>query len=110
MRCAIQVRRSFDIHGQYFVLRVFGEPDWENARLERFINSRALVERLVALGLPRMDPLRCFPEKGGGLDAVWTDVEVPQEMLDGFGRGGGYVLDGGRQVAAWGTPVAGTGL
>jgi hypothetical protein len=100
MRCVIQVRRSFDLGGQHFVLRLFREFDWESRRAERFTSSRALVERLTVLGLPKMDPVRCFPEKGEGLDATWTNVEVPQEMLDGFGRAGGPVVAGGSLVAA----------
>ena len=100
MRCVIHVRRSFDLGGQHFVLRLFREFDWESRRSERFTSSRALVERLTSLGLPSMDPQRCFPEAGGGLDAVWTNIEVPQDTLDGFGRISGRVMDGGRRVAA----------
>jgi hypothetical protein len=47
-----------------------------------------------------MDPGRCFPEKGGGLDAVWTNIEVPQAVLEDFGRTDGRVVSGGKLVAA----------
>jgi hypothetical protein len=100
MRCVVHLRRSFDLGGQHFVLRLFREFDWESRRSERFTSSLTLVERLASLGLPRMDPGRCFPEKGGGLDAVWTNIEVPQAVLEDFGRTDGRVVSGGKLVAA----------
>jgi hypothetical protein len=89
MRCVIQVRRSFDIGGQHFVLRLYPQYHAEERRAESFTNTRTLVERLLALGVPKMDPVRSFPNLGGVLDAVWTDIEVPQGTFERFGRFGG---------------------
>ena len=61
----------------------------EERRAESFTNSRMLVERLAALGVPKMDPVRSFPNLGGALDAVWTNIEVSEETFENFGRFGG---------------------
>jgi hypothetical protein len=84
--------------GQHFVLRVYPQFRWEERRSENFTRSELLVERLAELGVPRMDPGRSFPEAGGTLDAVWTNVEVPESTLDGFGRS--RAMGGARSVAA----------
>lgn len=89
MRCVIQVRRSFDVSGQHFVLRVYPQYRPEERLAESFTNSRALVERLTALGVPKMDPVRSFPNLGGALDALWTNIDVPDEAYERFGRFGG---------------------
>jgi len=89
MRCVIQVRRSFDVSGQHFVLRVYPQYRPEERLAESFTNSRTLVERLAALGVPKMDPIRSFPDLGGVLDAVWTNIEVPDGTYERFGRFGG---------------------
>jgi hypothetical protein len=82
------------------VLRLFPEFEWESRRSERFTSAQKLVERLSALGLQKMDPKRCFPERAGGLDATWTNVEVPRAVVDGFGRYGGVTIDAERLAAA----------
>jgi len=100
MRCVVQVRRSFDMSGQHFVLRVYPQFRLEERRSESFTSTAALVERLAALGVPRMDPGRSFPGGGGVLDAIWTSVEVPQETFEGFGNGGSRLHGGANPVAA----------
>jgi hypothetical protein len=89
MRCVIQVRRSFDVSGQHFVLRVYPQYRSEERHAESFTNSRTLVERLATLGVPKMDPIRSFPNLGGVLDAIWTNIEVPDGAYEKFGRFGG---------------------
>ena len=88
MRCVVHLRRSFSVGGQHYVLRVYPQFRWEERRSESFVSSEALVERLAVLGVPRMDPQKCFPRVGGTLDAVWTSVEIPAETLEGFGGSG----------------------
>ena len=97
MRCVVQVRRSFDMGGQHFVVRVYPQCRPEERRSESFTSTRMLVERLVALGVPRMEPDKSFPNGGGILDAVWTSVDVPLEMLGSFG---GASRSSGATVAA----------
>jgi hypothetical protein len=76
--------------GRHFVLRVYPQFRPEERRQESFTNSVLLVDRLVELGVPRMDPARSFPDGSGILDAAWTNVEVQQETLEGFGKGAGF--------------------
>jgi hypothetical protein len=45
------------------------------------------------LGVPKMDPVASFPDLGGALDAVWTNVEVPADMFEDFGHMGSRALD-----------------
>ncbi|MDP9050418.1 MAG: hypothetical protein M3O31_06785 [Acidobacteriota bacterium] len=90
MRCVIQVRRSFDISGQHFVVRVYPQFKAEDRRAESFTSAFLLVERLGYLGVPKMDPVRSFPNLGGALDAIWSNVEVPEGVFENFGRFGGY--------------------
>lgn len=105
MRCVIQVRRSFDVGGEHFVLRLYPQFRPDERRVERFTSAPLLVERLAALGVPRMDPFRSFPNLGGVLDAIWTNVEVPQRLFEIFGRFGGQtfgnqILGGDHSVVA----------
>jgi hypothetical protein len=100
MRCVVQLRRSFSVGGQHFVLRVYPQFRWEDRRSESFTSSELLVERLAALGVPRMDPQKSFPRVGGTLDAVWTNVEVAEETLEGFGRVGSRLAGGVAPIAA----------
>jgi hypothetical protein len=90
MRCVIHVRRSFDVSGQHFVLRVYPQFRLEERRAESFTDSKFLVERLAMLGVPKLDPARSFPDLGGALDAIWTNVSVPEETFESFGRFGGH--------------------
>jgi hypothetical protein len=76
--------------GQHFVVRVYPQFRPEERRSESFTSTRMLVERLVVLGVPRMDPDKSFPDAGGILDAVWTSVDVPLETFAGFGRVGSH--------------------
>jgi hypothetical protein len=71
--------------GQHFVVRVYPQFRPEERRSESYTSTRTMVERLVALGVPRMDPDKSFPDAGGILDAVWTSVDVPSETFTGFG-------------------------
>lgn len=88
MRCVVHIRRSFDSGGQHFVLRVYPQFRPEMRERESFTSAERLVERLAELGVAGMNNAAMrFPEGGGVLDAVWTNVEVPQETLDGFGNG-----------------------
>jgi hypothetical protein len=100
MRCVVHVRRSFDLSGQHYVLRLYPQFRWDERRAESFTNARGLVERLAVLGVPKMDPGRSFPELGGVLDAVWTNIEVPRETFASFGRGGWRAMNGGTLVFA----------
>lgn len=96
MRHVVHVRRSFDMGGQHFVLRVYPEFRPEERRWESFTSAERLVKRLAELGVAGMNNVaRSFPDGGGVLDAVWTNVEVPQEALECFGKGVSY-----RRVAA----------
>lgn len=76
--------------GRHFVVRVYPQFKSEERRQESFTDSERLVDRLVELGVPRMNPVRSFPDAGGVLDAVWTNVDVPPQTLDGFGRGASF--------------------
>jgi hypothetical protein len=98
MRCVVHIRRSFDLSGQHFVLRLYPQFLWDERRAESFTSAKALVERLTALGVPRMDPVRSFPNLGGILDAKWDNIDVPKETFDEFGRLGSRAL--GSLVAA----------
>jgi hypothetical protein len=106
MRCVIQVRRSFDISGQHFVLRVYPQFRAEDRRAESFTSPVSLVERLGYLGVPRMDPVQSFPNLGGALDAVWSNIEVPDGVFEDFGRFGGITY-GSRIVGEHGWISAG---
>ena len=91
MRYVVHIRRSFDMGGQHFVLRVYPEFRPEERRRESFTSAERLVKRLSELGIAGMDnAAKSFPEGGGVLDAVWTNVEVPPETLKSFGKGVGY--------------------
>jgi hypothetical protein len=100
MRCVVHLRRSFSVGGQHYVLRVYPQFQWEERRSESFVSSEALVERLALLGVPRMDPKKSFPRVGGTLDAVWTNVEIPDETLEGFGKSGTWSPGGAKTIAA----------
>jgi hypothetical protein len=93
MRCVIHVRRSFDLSGEHFVLRLYPQFRSEKRRAETFTSARSLVKRLTALGVPEMDPWRSFPDLGGNLDAVWTNIDVPGETFEEFGRMVGRTLE-----------------
>ena len=95
MRCVIHVRRSFDLSGQHFVLRLYPQFRWHERRAESFTDAGSLVDRLADLGVARLDPGRSFPNLGGALDAMWDNIEVPREMFDGFGRSGRAVVEPG---------------
>jgi hypothetical protein len=101
MRCVVHVRRSFDLCGQHFVLRLYPEFMTEKRRSESFTSAQSLVERLEALGVPRMDPGRSFPDDVGGLlDAMWTNIEVPQNTFESFGKNGSRSSSEDSPVAA----------
>lgn len=100
MRCVIHVRRSFDFCGQHFVLRLYPQFLTDKRRCENFNSAQSLVERLAALGVPRMDPDRSFPDVGGLLDAMWTNIEVPQETFERFGKNAVRSSGGVAPVAA----------
>jgi hypothetical protein len=93
MRCVVHVRRSFDLSGQHYVLRLYPQFRWDERRAERFTSAGSLVERLEDLGVQRMDPGRSFPNLGGILDAVWNNIDVPREIFESFGRPGRAVAD-----------------
>ena len=99
MRCVVHVRRSFDITGQHFVLRVYPEFRSEERRSENFTSTEMLVDRLASLGVEGLDPARSFPG-GGSLDAMWTNIEVPQVTLEGFGKGANYASNRAKYAAA----------
>jgi hypothetical protein len=90
MRYVVQIRRSFDLGGQHFVLRVYPEFQPEKRRWESFTSAERLVERMSSLGVPGMNHAARSFSGGGVLGAVWTNVEVPQETLEGFGKGVSY--------------------
>jgi len=75
--------------GQHSVLRVYPDFRTEERRSESFTTTQMLVERLSALGVKGLDPVRSFPGTGS-LDAMWTNVEVPQGTLEAFGKGPNY--------------------
>lgn len=77
--------------GQHFVVRVYPEFRPEERLSESFTSAERLVRRLAELGVPGMnDTEGGFSNGNGVLDAVWTNVEVPQETLECFGKGVRY--------------------
>jgi hypothetical protein len=86
--------------GQGFVLRLFSPFQRRVCLEESFPSGDQLVSRLSELGMPDMDPVRCFPERSIGLDAVWTNIDVAQEKLEGFGQQGSRMVAVGRSAAA----------
>jgi len=55
-------------------------------KVETFTSEGALSQRLIGMGLPRVYMGRSFSNLREGLDAMWTDIEMAQEIFDGFGR------------------------
>lgn len=100
MRCVIHVRRSFDLSGQHFVLRLYPQFRWHERRAENFTDAGSLVERLADLGVARLDPGRSFPNLGGILDAMWNNIDVSRDTFESFGRPGRVVAADHTFVAA----------
>jgi hypothetical protein len=101
MRCVIQVRRSFDIGGQHFVVRLYPQFQISERRAESFTNTGLLVDRLATLGVPKLDPVTSFPDLGGALDAVWNNIDVARPIYESFGKGGMHsACDRPRPIAA----------
>ena len=91
MRCVVHVRRSFDLAGQHFVLRVYPQFLPEERARESFTSAQRLVQRLADLGVAGIrDAEESFPKGVGSLDAIWTNVDVPTKTLEDFGRGMTY--------------------
>ena len=90
MRYVVQIRRSLDLGGLHFVLRLYPEFQPEKRLWESFTSAESLVERMASLGVPGMNNAAHNFSGAGVLDAVWTNVEVPQETLETFGKGVSY--------------------
>jgi hypothetical protein len=67
-------------------LRLYPQFRLEERRSETFTSPIPLVERLLTLGVSEMDPGKSFPKLGGALDAMWSNVEIPRETFQSFGR------------------------
>jgi hypothetical protein len=101
MRCVVHVRKSFDFVGLHFVLRLFPlyASDSEEQRLvETFTNEESLSRRLTDLGLPKTYVGATFSNLNGDSDAMWTNVEIAQEIFEHFGKPGNRHTDD--QIAA----------
>jgi hypothetical protein len=55
-------------------------------KVEMFTSEGALSQRLIRMGLPTVYLGRSFSNLREGLDAMWTDIEMAQDVFDGFGR------------------------
>ena len=92
MRCIVHIRKSFDTTGMLFALRLLPLYSADKSssgslrKVETFTSEGALSQRLIGMGLPRVYMGRSFSNLREGLDAMWTDIEMAQEIFDGFGR------------------------
>jgi hypothetical protein len=91
MRCIVHIRKSLDTAGTHFVLRLLPLYSSKSSsgsvrKVETFNSEGRLSLRLIGMGLPTVYLDRSFSNLREGLDAMWTDIEVAQEMFDGFGR------------------------
>ena len=92
MRCIVHIRKSFDTTGMHFALRLLPLYSAERSsseglrKVETFTSEGELSQRLIGMGLPRVYMGRSFSNLREGLDAMWTDIEMAQEVFDGFGR------------------------
>ena len=86
MRCIVHIRKSFDLTGEHFVLRLC-PLDLEGRRSKESFSSAALLsQRLLDVGLPKMHMQTTFSNLRNGLDAIWSNVEVGQETFINFGK------------------------
>lgn len=100
MRCIIHIRKSFDLTGEHFVLRLC-PFDFERRRSkESFSSASSLSQRLIDMGFPKMHMHSTFCSLRDGLDAIWTNVEIGQEVFASFGRMNSHGLHSCAPVAA----------
>ncbi len=95
MRCIVHIRKSFDTAGTHFALRILplysassSSPSEHVRRVETFASEGSLSQRLIGMGLPTVYMGRSFSNLREGLDAMWTDIEITQEIFDDFGKVG----------------------
>ena len=88
MKCTVHIRKSLDYPGIHFVLRLLPAsfPLGGVRKVETFTSEGSLLRRLIEMGLPDIYMGRSFANLRAGLDAAWTDVEIPEETFHQFGR------------------------
>jgi len=89
MRCTVHIRKSFDLGGKHFVIRLFPTFSREGRRkAETFTSEGRLALRLIEMGVPEIYMGRGLANLRAGADAIWTDIEIAEDSYDAFGRSG----------------------
>lgn len=87
MQCIVHIWGTIDRKGKHFMLRLFPLYSIEKQRsVEVFPSEDLLSQRLVVIGFPKFHMRTTLSNLRSGSDAMWTSIEIAQDMFDGFGK------------------------
>src|ERR1700677_3320975 len=89
MQCIAHIWKSFDCEGKHFLLRLRPLYSLEHHRsVESFRNERSLSRRLAGIGFTKLSIRTSLTNLRTGENAMWSHMEIAQDIFDGFGESG----------------------
>ena len=93
MKCTVHIWKSIDSEGNNFLLRLRPLYSFEHNRsVETFRNEKTLSRRLTAIGFTEDARRTSLSNLHSGSSAMWSHMEIPQAIFDGFGQPGEHPL------------------
>jgi len=87
MQCTVHIWKTIDCEGKHFSLRLRPLYSMEQRRcVEEFPNERSLSRRLTAIGFTESTRRTSLTNLHSGTGAMWSHMEVAQDIFDGFGQ------------------------
>ena len=89
MKCTVHIWKSIDSEGNNFLLRLRPLYSFEHNRsVETFRNEKTLSRRLTAIGFTEDARRTSLSNLHSGNSAMWSHMEIPQAIFEGFGQSG----------------------